>query len=86
MTEICSQIEKCFLTCIYRSPSENNEEFENCCINFDLLLSNVNEEIPICSIITGDFNACSWWENDSTNSVGQELDSHIISWIFTNYS
>ena len=39
VTEIHSQSEKCFLTCIYRSPSQNNEEFENFCINFDLLLS-----------------------------------------------
>ena len=34
------------------------------CLTFDLLLSNINEEIPICSIITGDFNAYSsnWWK------------------------
>ena len=43
VTEICSQSEKCFLTCIYCSPSQNNEEFENFCGNFDLLLSNINE-------------------------------------------
>ena len=62
-----------FLTCI----SRNNEKFENFCVNFDLLLSNINEEIPICSIITGDFNARSsnWWKNDITNSVGEKLDS-----------
>ena len=29
VTEIRSQIEKCFLTCIFRSPSQNNEEFES---------------------------------------------------------
>ena len=77
VTEIRLQSEKCFLTCIYRSPSQNNEEFENFCVNFDLLLSNINEEIPICSIITRDFNARSsnWWKNDINKSVGQELDS-----------
>ena len=77
VTEIRLQSEKCFLTCTYRSPSQNNEEFENFCVNFDLLLSNINEEIPICSIITGDFNARSsnWWKNDITNSVGQELEA-----------
>ena len=87
VTEIRSQREKCFLICIYRSPNQNNEEFENFCVNFDLLLRNINEEIPICSIITGDFNAGSsnWSNNDITNSVGQEHDSLIISWIFTNY-
>ena len=75
VTEIRSQSEKCFLTCISHSSSQNNEEFENFCANFDLLLSNINEEIPICSTITGDFNALSsnWWKNDITNSVSQEL-------------
>ena len=51
------------------------------CVNFDLLLSNKNEETPICSIITGDFNArtSNWWKNDISNSVGQELDFLISS-------
>ena len=77
VTEIRSQSEKCFLTCVYRSPSQNNEEFENFCINFGLLLNNIKEEIPVCAIITVDFNARSsdWWKNDITNSVDQELDS-----------
>ena len=77
VTEICSKSEKCFLTCIYCSQSQNNEEFKNFCGNFDLLLSNINDEIPNCSIITGDFNASrsNWWKSHITNSVGQELDS-----------
>ena len=81
VTEIRSTSENCFLTCIYRSLSQNNEEFENFCVNFDLLFSNINEEIPICSIITGDFNAHSsnWWKNDITNTVGQEFDSLTTS-------
>ena len=81
VTEIRSTSENCFLTCIYRSPSQNNEEFENFCVNFDLLFSNINEEIPICSIITGDVNAHSsnWWKNDITNTVGQELYSLTTS-------
>ena len=61
---------------MYRSPSQNNEEFENFCVNFDLLLRNLNEEICICSIILGDFNArgLNRWKNDIINSVGQEPD------------
>ena len=64
VTENRLQIEKYFLTCIYCSSSQNNEEFEHFWANFDLLLTNINEEIPICSIITGDFNARSsnWWK------------------------
>ena len=57
VTEICSQGEKCFLTCVYRSPSQNHGEFEDFCTKFDLLMSNINNEFPLCSVITGDFNA-----------------------------
>ena len=62
---------------MYHSPYQNHEEFENFCINFVLLLSNINNKLPICSIFPRQFNNCSsnWWENDITNSVGQELDS-----------
>ena len=77
MTEIRSQVEKCFLTCVYRSPSQNHDKLEDFCTKFDLLMSNINNEFPLCSIITGDFNVrCSrWWKNDITNSAGQEIDS-----------
>ena len=77
VTEIRFKGEKYFLTCIYRFPSQSHENFENFCINFDLLLNNINDEFPICSIFTGEFNArCSgWWKNDITNTPGQEIDS-----------
>ena len=77
VTKIRSQNEKCFLTCIYRSPSHNHDEFQNFCANFDTLLNNINNEFPICSVVTGDFNARNsrWWKNDITNLAGLELDS-----------
>ena len=69
VTEIRSHGEKCFLICVYRSPRQNRDEFEDFCTKFDLLMSNINNEFPLCSVITGDFNArCSrWWKNDITN-------------------
>ena len=77
VTEIRSQNEKCFLTRIYCSPSQNHDEFRNLCAKFDTLLNNINDEFPICSFATGDFNACNsrWWKNDITNSTGLELES-----------
>ena len=60
VTEIRSENEKCFLTCIYRSPSQNQDEFKDFCTNLDILLNNIIDEHPLCSIVTGDFNAhCS---------------------------
>ena len=81
VTEIRSQNERCFLTCIYRSPSQNQDEFKNFCTNFDIFLNNINEELPLCSIVTGDFNArCPrWWKNGITYLQGQELDSLTLS-------
>ena len=57
VTEIRSKGEKHFSTCIDHSPSQSHNEFENFCINFDLLLNNINHEFPICSIVTGNFKA-----------------------------
>ena len=64
------------LTCIYRFPNQSHKEFENFYVNFDLL-NNLNDEFPICSIVTGDFNArcSSWWKNDITNTPCQGIDS-----------
>ena len=52
-------------------------EFKYFCTKFYLLMSNINNEFPLYSIIAGDFNArCSrWWKNYITNSTGQEIDS-----------
>ena len=45
VTDIHSQNEKCFLTSICRSPSQNYEEFDRFCPNFELLL------ILLCSLL-----------------------------------
>ena len=77
VTEIRSQNEKCFFSCIYRSPSQNRDESENFSLKFDLLLNKINDEFPLCSVITGDFNArrSRWWKNDITNLTGEEIDT-----------
>ena len=76
VTEIRSQNEKCFLTCLYRSPSQSHNEFENFSKKFDILFSQINGEFPICLVVTGHFNAqCSrWGRNDITNIAGKEID------------
>ena len=81
ITEIRSKNEKCFLSCIYRSPSNNQDEFKYFCTIFDILVNNVNNKLTLCSIVTGDFNACRsrWWKNNITNLQGQELDSLNLS-------
>ena len=42
---------------IYRSPSQNNDEFEVFSSNMGKLLNDTNKRKPSLSISTGDFNA-----------------------------
>ena len=51
VTEINVNNDKCFFTCLYRSPSQSHDELERFCANFDLLLSNINDLYPTCSIV-----------------------------------
>ena len=55
----------------------SRDELERFCVNFDLLLPNINGLHPACSIVLGDFKAkCSkWCASDRNNSTGIELDN-----------
>ena len=67
---------KTLFSCLYRSPSQDQEELESFCTDFDLFLSNINDLSPTCSIITGDFDArCTkWWKLDKENHKGREIN------------
>ena len=73
--------EKYFFPCLYRSPNQNHEELENFISNLDLLISNINDNHPICSILTGGFNTkcsnCS--SSDKNNWTKTELDNITTS-------
>ena len=66
---------KCFFTCLYRSPSQMSDEFEDFCTNLNLFLSNINDFNPPCFVATGDFNARphQWWTLDKENNEGHEI-------------
>ena len=68
--------EKCFFTCVYRSPNQSHDELGRFCTKFDLLPSNINNPHPTCSIDLGDFYARSskWFASDKDNTAGIELD------------
>ena len=51
--------ERYFLTCLYRSPSQNREQFQSFCDSLDILMNNINCLNTAISIITGDFNGKS---------------------------
>ena len=77
LMEICLANNKHFLTSLYRSPSKIKDQFAEFCSSFNMLMSNINDEKPLSSIITEDFNARSknWWSQDITNNQGSIIDT-----------
>ena len=77
VVEIKNKKQKCFVTCLYRSPSQSNEVFSNFCSDIEETLSNLNLESPFCSVVLGDFNArCNkWFSGDINTHAGLELDN-----------
>ena len=66
---------KIILPVIYRSPSQNNPEFDSFLSNLEQLLRDISKCKPTVSVITGDFNArsSSWWSEDINTSEGTKL-------------
>ena len=56
MVEIKANKQNCFVSCLYRSSSQTNEEFRTFYDGLELTLSNLNMESPFCSVVLGDFN------------------------------
>ena len=72
---------KCFITVLYRSPSQSLEEFENFKNGWENTILSINNSNPFLTIFLGDFNARNtlWWGGDVINSEGldlNELTSH----------
>ena len=67
---------KYFFVVVYRSPSQDQQEFDNFMNNFELMLSKMSAEEPYADIITGDFNCRSpqWWEQDNENEEGRQFE------------
>ena len=42
VAEITVKYERCFLTCLYRSHSQNREQFQSFCDSLDILMNNIN--------------------------------------------
>ena len=68
---------KVIVSVIYRSPSQNNSEFDLFLSNFEKLLSGINKHKPFLSVITGDLNArsSSGWSKDIDTIEGSKLFS-----------
>ena len=70
---------KIFVINLYRSPSQNSEQFEMFINNLQRVLDNIRNERHHCILFTGDFNCRSsqWWAEDIENLEGAALDEFI---------
>ena len=68
---------KIIVSAIYRSPSQNNSEFDSFLPNLELLLRDISKGEQTVSVITADFNArfSSSWSEDINTSEGTKLYS-----------
>ena len=66
VAEITVNKEKCFLTCLYRSPSQNDDELGTFCSDLTFLLNNINKFQSSCLVLLGNFNAkhSKWCSTD----------------------
>ena len=78
LLEMSHDNKKVIVSVIYRSPSQNNNEFDLFLSNFEKLIIDTKNRKPYLSVITGDFNArsSSWWSNDTNTTEGT-----IFRWI-----
>lgn len=67
---------KCFITVLYRTPSQSIEEFQEFKKNLEQTIININNRNPYISMFTGDFNArnTNWWVDDTDNTEGLDID------------
>ena len=66
-----------FFTSIYRSPSQNKDQYDEFCSRLYMLMSNINDKKALAFTIIGHFNARSkkWCSQDITNSQGSIADT-----------
>lgn len=79
VTEIRIARKKIFFIAVYRSPSQNSEQFEHFIASLQMALNQLRGERPHSLIITGDLNCRSsqWWAADVESPEGTALDEII---------
>ena len=77
VAEITVDKERCFLTCVNRSPSQNDDELETFCSDQTFLIDNINKFQPSCSVLLGDFNTkhSKWCSAEKNNKAGIALEN-----------
>ena len=66
----------CKFLSLYRSPSQNRDEFEKFLENLELNMDYMADKNPYMMVLFGDFNvkSNSWYANDNANIEGSKID------------
>ena len=77
LCEVTIGSRKCIIGTVYRSPSQNSDEFESCLSNFEFLLPDISNRKPYLTLLLGDYNArnTNWWHHDITTNEGIQLET-----------
>ena len=62
----------CKFSCLYRLPSQTQDEFETFLKNFKLTLDKIHENNPFMTVVLGDFNA-NYCRADITSLKGSKI-------------
>ena len=67
----------CKCSCLYRSPSQTQDEFETFLKNFESNLDKIHENNLFIAVVLSDFNAKSsnWCKADVTSFEGSKIDT-----------
>ena len=73
--EVSSGTKKIILCLLYRTPSQNADEFALFKQKWEETIININNIHPAGSILIGDFNGrnSEWWTGDASNSQGEDI-------------
>ena len=68
-----------FIVTLYRSPSQNDFEFDEFLRSFESVIDNINQSNPYFVLITGEFNLLSnnWLGNVINNFAGISIKNHL---------
>ena len=77
LCEVTIGSKKCIIGTVYRSPSQNSDEFESFLSNFEFLLQDISNRNPYLTLLLGDYNArnTNWWHHDITATEGIQLET-----------
>ena len=77
LCEVTIGSKKCIIGTVYRSPSQNSDEFESFLSNFEFLLQDISNRNPYLTLLLGDYNArnTKWWHHDITTTEGTQIET-----------